>query len=159
MAHHLKEPEVKLLLQEAWRRGQARGALCVISIVTRACTWRFCCCFASRITLPSFKADALLSVKRGWRKADLARLAAQAGVESATGESVFRCSRVVLEASKRAVLIKRQRSGLCFPDLVGLRGMPEHGIPRVDDAGSPFRQLPIIHRNCGLVEINTASNW
>jgi hypothetical protein len=48
----------------------------------------------------SFKADALLSVKKGWRKADLARLAAQAGVESAKVKVYFG-ARVVLEASKR----------------------------------------------------------
>jgi len=98
MAHHLKDPEVKLLLQEAWRVSRRTVLLCDLHRnlgLYLALLLLFC--FQDHPA--SFKADALLSVKRGWRKADLARLAAQAGVETAKVKVYFG-ARVVLQASK-----------------------------------------------------------
>jgi hypothetical protein len=50
----------------------------------------------------SFRADALLSIKRGWRLGELARLAAEAGVSGASTKLDFG-ARVVLQARKTAL--------------------------------------------------------
>jgi len=47
----------------------------------------------------SFKSDALLSVKRGWRKADMAGLAEQAGLATAEVKLYFG-ARLILQARK-----------------------------------------------------------
>ena len=101
MVHHLKDAEATRLLQEAWR--VARRAI-VLSDMHRNLglylALMLLLCFQDHPT--SFKSDALISVKRGWRKADFTRLAEQAGIGSAKVELYFG-ARLILQASKGTV--------------------------------------------------------
>jgi ubiquinone/menaquinone biosynthesis C-methylase UbiE len=100
MAHHLTEGEVKSLLEEAWRVTRQAVVLCdlhrnlglylVLSLL-----------FCFQQYPASFRADALLSVKKGWRVRDLTTLAAEAGLRDATVKLYFG-ARVILQARKGA---------------------------------------------------------
>lgn len=98
MAHHLTDPEVKLLLQEAWRVTRRGLIVCDLHrnlgfyLLLRMLFW-------FQIHPASFRADALLSIERGWRLGELARLAAEAGVSRASTKLYFG-ARVVLQARK-----------------------------------------------------------
>src|SRR5579859_6037486 len=98
MAHHLLDPEVKQLLTEAWR--VTRRALIVCDLHRNVGLYLLLQVLFWFQTHPaSFKADGLLSVKRGWRVGELARLAADAGIERATVKLYFG-ARVILQARK-----------------------------------------------------------
>jgi ubiquinone/menaquinone biosynthesis C-methylase UbiE len=100
MAHHLKDGEVTLLLREAWR--VARRGVLVCDLHRNLALYlalKLLFCFQDHPV--SFKSDALLSVKRGWRKADLTRLAEQAGLDTAQVKLYFG-ARLILQARKAA---------------------------------------------------------
>jgi len=100
MDHHLSDSQVKLLLEEAWR--VTRQALLVCDLHRNLGLYlllRILMCFQTHPS--SFKADALLSVKRAWRVKDLQQLAAQAGIHSACVKLYFG-ARVILQARKSA---------------------------------------------------------
>ncbi len=101
MAHHLPDAEVTKLLEESWRVARRGLVLCDLhrNIGLYLALWLL---FCFQTHPASFRADALLSVKRGWRIAELARLANQAGVPGAT---------VKLQFGARIILLA-QRNGL-----------------------------------------------
>src|SRR5581483_5781824 len=99
MAHHLAEVEVTMLLREGWRVTRQALVLCDLhrNVGLYLLLWllvRF------QKHPPSFKADALLSVKRAWRVSDLARMAKAAGLDTANVDLSFG-ARVILHARKR----------------------------------------------------------
>lgn len=98
MAHHLKDPDVKLLLQEAWR--VTRQAVLLCDLHRNPALYlllRLLFCFQKHPAY--FRADALLSVKRAWRIGDLVRLADEAGVSGVSVKMYFG-ARIVLHARK-----------------------------------------------------------
>ncbi|HTL16031.1 MAG TPA: methyltransferase domain-containing protein [Patescibacteria group bacterium] len=98
MAHHLGDGEVKLMLQESWR--VARQALLLCDLHRNVALYLLLAFLLRLQSHPaSFRADALLSVKRAWRVGDLARLAAEAGVSAASVKLYFG-ARVILTARK-----------------------------------------------------------
>jgi SAM-dependent methyltransferase len=100
MAHHLTDAEVKILLQEAWRVTRQAVVLCDLHRnLGLYLLLRLLFCFQNHSV--SFRSDALLSVERGWRIGDLARLADEAGVAGASVMLYFG-ARVVLQARKTA---------------------------------------------------------
>ncbi len=106
MAHHLKDPEVKMLLREAWRVARQAVLLCDLHRnLGLYFLLRLLFCFQNHPA--SFRSDALLSVKRGWRLGELSRLAEEAGVAGATVKLYFG-ARIVLQARKG---IKRLPAG------------------------------------------------
>lgn len=98
MVHHLSDPKVKLLLEEAWR--VTRRALVVCDLHRNVGLYlllRLLFCFQKHAA--SFKADGLISVKRGWRVGELAQLAREAGIQEAVVKLYFG-ARVILHARK-----------------------------------------------------------
>jgi SAM-dependent methyltransferase len=105
MAHHLKDPEVKLFLQEAWRVTRQAVLLCDLHRnLGFYFLLRLLFCFQDHPA--SFRSDALLSVKRGWRLGELTRLAEEAGVSGAS-EKLYFGARILLQARKE---VDRQHS-------------------------------------------------
>jgi SAM-dependent methyltransferase len=98
MAHHLRDPQVRQLLQEAWRVAGRAVLFCDLHR-NLALYLALMLLFCFQDHPASFKSDALLSVKRGWRKADLTRLAEQAGLGSANVKLYFG-ARLILQACK-----------------------------------------------------------
>lgn len=98
MVHHLDDANVEQLLREAWRVTR-RGLL--ISDLHRGFLLYVVIWLLLRLrSHPSaFCADALLSVRRGWRAKDLKSLASRAGLSSAQVGVQF-ASRVILSARK-----------------------------------------------------------
>jgi 2-polyprenyl-3-methyl-5-hydroxy-6-metoxy-1,4-benzoquinol methylase len=100
MTHHLAEAEVVRHFAEAWRvaRGvvcltdahRNVGALCFISVLMRVLGFS-----------PEFRADAALSVRRGWRVREWRELAGRAGMVDAKVQLHFG-ARIVLVARKPA---------------------------------------------------------
>ena len=98
MTHHLAEAQVIRHFAEAWRvtRGVVYitdahrnvGALCFISMLMRLLGFS-----------PEFRADAALSVKRGWRVREWRDLAGRAGIVDAQVQLHFG-ARIVLVARK-----------------------------------------------------------
>ena len=98
MTHHLGDRHARAHLQEAWRVAR-RGILLSDlhrNIVLYATLW--CVCRVLRAGR-SFREDALLSVRRGWRVPELQKLAAQAGIPHAKVNLYFG-ARILLLASK-----------------------------------------------------------
>jgi ubiquinone/menaquinone biosynthesis C-methylase UbiE len=98
MTHHLDEVDVTRHLNEAWR--VARRAVVISDLHRNAALYcaLWMVCLVARFPR-SFRADALLSVKRGWRVFELAELARKAGLNGAR-TSLYFGSRVVLQARK-----------------------------------------------------------
>ena len=98
MVHHLADAQVKVLLQEAWR--VTRHALLICDLHRNVGLYlllRLLFCFQKHPA--SFKADGLLSVKRGWRVGELGRLGTEAGIKGAVVKLYFG-ARVILHARK-----------------------------------------------------------
>jgi hypothetical protein len=98
MTHHLSDPEVVQHLGEAWRVARSgilisdlhRGAILYGMLWLMFCLMRF----------PAhFRADALLSVRRGFLTRELAAMAAKAGIPNAD-VSLYFGTRVLLRAKK-----------------------------------------------------------
>jgi ubiquinone/menaquinone biosynthesis C-methylase UbiE len=99
MAHHLSENELTLLLREAWR--VTRQALVVCDLHRNLGLYLLLRLVLSFQKHPaSFKADALLSVKRAWRVRDFARMAKEAGLDTASVDLSFG-TRIILHVRKR----------------------------------------------------------
>jgi SAM-dependent methyltransferase len=98
MAHHLTDTDVKLLLQETWRVARRAVVLCDLhrNIGLYVLLWLLFC-FQKHPA--SFRADGLLSVKRGWRVGELLGLARAAGVPGASAKLRFG-ARIVLHAER-----------------------------------------------------------
>jgi ubiquinone/menaquinone biosynthesis C-methylase UbiE len=100
MIHHLPSSNTKQLLREAWRVTRHgilvcdlhRNALLYIVLWLLFCFRRF---------PESFRGDALLSVRRSWRVAELKQLTLESGLEKLEVRLYFG-ARVVLKASKDA---------------------------------------------------------
>jgi len=98
MAHHLSEDQVTLLLREAWR--VARQAIIICDLHRNPGLYLVLWLLLSVQRHPaSFKADALLSVKRAWRVGELARMAKAAGIET-VNVSLYFGARIILHARK-----------------------------------------------------------
>ena len=98
MAHHLTDPQVTRLLRESWRVSRCAVVVCDLHRnLALYFVLRLLFCFQNHPE--SFRADALLSVRRAWRIGDLARLAAEAGIEGASVKLYFG-ARVILQAVK-----------------------------------------------------------
>jgi SAM-dependent methyltransferase len=98
MAHHLPDAEVRQLLSESWRVARKAILLCDLHRnLGLYLALRLLFCFQRHPS--SFRADGLLSVKRGWRIGDLARLAAEAKIPGASVRLYFG-ARVILRANK-----------------------------------------------------------
>lgn len=98
MAHHLTDEDVKRLLRESWR--VARQAVVICDLHRNLGLYlALCLLFCFQNHPASFRADALLSVKRAWRVGELARLAQEAGVSNATVKLRFG-ARIVLQARR-----------------------------------------------------------
>lgn len=98
MAHHLTDTQVRGLLREAWRVARSAVVLCDLHRnLGLYLALRLLFCFQDHPA--SFRSDALLSVKRGWRIAELARLADEAGVPDARVRLRFG-ARVVLQVKR-----------------------------------------------------------
>ena len=98
MAHHLTDLEVKMLLEETWR--VARRAVVVCDLHRNIGLYlllRLLFCFQKHPA--SFRADGLLSVKRGWRVEELLDLARAAGIPEAKAKLRFG-ARIVLHAER-----------------------------------------------------------
>src|SRR5262249_13040917 len=82
MAHHLSDSEAEQLLRETCR--VARRALLLVdlhrNVLLYITLWSLC---RLRRHPPAFCSDAVLSVRRGWRRKELQTLAARAGLGSA----------------------------------------------------------------------------
>lgn len=98
MAHHLTDPEVKLLLREIWRVTRQAVILCDLHRNIGLYLLLYLLFFFQNHS-PSFRSDALLSVKRAWRIKDLTRLANEAGISCASIRLYFG-ARVILQALK-----------------------------------------------------------
>lgn len=98
MAHHLDDAAAEQLLHETWR--VTRKAL-ILSDLYRSVLLYLTIWVISRLRRhpASFRADALLSVRRGWHAKDLQSLATRAGLSSARIQVQF-CARVILLANK-----------------------------------------------------------
>jgi ubiquinone/menaquinone biosynthesis C-methylase UbiE len=97
MAHHLTDQQVELLLQESWRVTRQAVLLCDLHRnLGLYLALKILFCFQRHPV--SFKADALLSVKKAWRVGDVVRLAKAAGI-TATVRLHFG-ARVILQATK-----------------------------------------------------------
>jgi ubiquinone/menaquinone biosynthesis C-methylase UbiE len=98
MTHHLSGSTTKQLLQEAWRVARRGILLCDLhrNAVLYVVLWLL---FRLRRFPDSFRSDALLSVKRSWRVAELKQLARESGLEQAQVRLYFG-ARVVLQAWK-----------------------------------------------------------
>src|SRR5262249_45475914 len=101
MVHHLKDADAARLLQEAWRVARRAVVLCDMHR-NLGLYLALMLLFWFQDHPASFKSDALISVKRGWRKADFTRLAAQAGIGSAKVELYFG-ARLILQACKGVI--------------------------------------------------------
>jgi ubiquinone/menaquinone biosynthesis C-methylase UbiE len=113
MTHHLSETDVRLLLQEAWRVARLGIIVCDLHRnLGLYLTLRLLFCFQDHPA--SFRADALLSVKRSWRTGDLARMAAEAGLESPRVKLYFG-ARVILQARKPTPPRSRDQAGVRGP--------------------------------------------
>lgn len=140
MAHHLKDPDVKRLLQEAWRVARQAVLLCDLHRnLGLYFLLRLLFCFQNHPA--SFRSDALLSVQRGWRLRELSRLAEEAGVSGASVKLYFG-ARVVLQARKDIKNSpaepsespgKKGQETLGFPNLVGPRRDTGHSVAGIDD--------------------------
>lgn len=101
MAHHLTNDEAALHFREAWRVTKEAlfltdahrnlGSLCVIWLLLRCL----------RVT-PTFLADGLLSVRRGWRLGEWKNLANRAGIPQPK-VWLYYGSRIVLQARRPAI--------------------------------------------------------
>jgi hypothetical protein len=101
MAHHLTNEEAALHFQEAWRVTKGAlfltdvhrnlGSLCVIWLLLRCL----------RVT-PTFLADGLLSVRRGWRVGEWKSLAIRAGIPRPK-VWLYYGSRIVLQARRPTI--------------------------------------------------------
>ncbi len=99
MTHHLADDLAREHLREAWRVAR-RGILLSDlhrNLLLYATLWLLCGLSRSGQT---FRNDALLSVKRGWRVPELQQLAAQAGIPQAEVKLYFG-ARILLLASKQ----------------------------------------------------------
>ena len=98
MTHHLNEVDVPRHLSEAWR--VARRAIVISDLHRNAALYCGLWILFLVTRFPhSFRNDALLSVKRGWRISELGELARNAGLSGAR-TSLYFGSRVVLQARK-----------------------------------------------------------
>jgi len=98
MAHHLTDFHVKHLLQEAWRVARRAVILCDLHRnIGLYLLLRLLFCFQKHPA--SFRADGLLSVKRGWRVEELLSLAREAGIPGASAKLRFG-ARIVLHAQR-----------------------------------------------------------
>jgi SAM-dependent methyltransferase len=98
MTHHLNDEEVVIHLREAWR--VTRDALFICDLHRNA--GMYAMLWFSTILLRlkrDVRADALLSVKRGFRRRELCRFAVQAGLESVSVKLSYG-TRIVLQARK-----------------------------------------------------------
>jgi 2-polyprenyl-3-methyl-5-hydroxy-6-metoxy-1,4-benzoquinol methylase len=100
MAHHLTDNDVKQLLRESWRVARRAVVLCDLhrNIGLYSLLWLL---FCFQKYPASFRADGLLSVKRGWRVDELLSLAREAGIPGATAQLRFG-TRIVLHARRSA---------------------------------------------------------
>ena len=100
MAHHLSDDEVIRLLREAWRISRRGILICDLhrTLLVYCALWFLL--RAQRHTGPFYQ-DALLSVKRGWRVAELGKLAETAQVPNVQVSLLGR-SRVVLKGLKES---------------------------------------------------------
>jgi SAM-dependent methyltransferase len=99
MTHHLSDLEVQQLLREAWRVAHQAILLCDLhrNAVLYCILWL---AFLFQCHPPSFRSDALLSVKRSWRTSEFQRLVLASGV---TGAEVRRYygARIVVQGRKK----------------------------------------------------------
>jgi SAM-dependent methyltransferase len=98
MAHHLSDNEVIRLLREAWRVSRRGILICDLhrTVLVYCALWFLL--RAQRHTGPFYR-DALLSVKRGWRVAELGKLAETAQIANVE-VSILGRARVVLKGLK-----------------------------------------------------------
>jgi len=98
MAHHLSDDEVIRLLREAWRVSRRGILICDLhrSVLVYWALWFLL--RAQRHTGPFYQ-DALLSVKRSWRVAELGKLAQTAQIPNVE-VSILGRARVVLKGLK-----------------------------------------------------------
>jgi ubiquinone/menaquinone biosynthesis C-methylase UbiE len=106
MIHHSSGPTTRQLLHEAWRVARRGILLCDLhrNAVLYVVLWLF---FRFRRFPDSFRSDALLSVKRSWRVAELKQLARESGLERAEVRLYFG-ARVVLQAWKAAANLRAE---------------------------------------------------
>ncbi len=96
--HHLAEPEVVRHLREAWR--VCRRALMVSDLHRNPGAYAALALLFRLAGCPrEFRRDGLISVRRGWRHAELVRLAREAGIENPRVECYFG-ARILLLARK-----------------------------------------------------------
>lgn len=98
MTHHLTDEQVVIHLREAWR--VTRGAV-MISDLHRNAGFYAMLWLATRLIGVSrpVKADALVSVKRGFHLTELRELAARAGLDGAKVQSYYG-TRILLQAKR-----------------------------------------------------------
>ena len=101
MAHHLNDAEAEQLLREAWRVTRRVLLLSDLhrSLPLYLTLWLLC---HLRRHSPAFCADALLSVKRAWRRRELQTLATRAGLISPQ-VAVHFGARVILTSRKQGL--------------------------------------------------------
>ncbi|MGH7971636.1 MAG: methyltransferase domain-containing protein [Limisphaerales bacterium] len=88
MAHHLTDDQVVQMLRETNR--VARAAVVISDLHRNAMLYASLWLLLRLLPCPAeFRADALLSVHRGWRVKELSRLAARAGLERAQVRIAF----------------------------------------------------------------------
>ncbi len=108
MTHHLMNEEVVQHFREAWR--VARKAIYLTDTHRNIGLLGFMWVILRLMRMkPRFRADALLSVKRGWRVEEWRELAERAGIHPAR-VSLYFGSRVILQARKLPLLEKPVRS-------------------------------------------------
>jgi ubiquinone/menaquinone biosynthesis C-methylase UbiE len=103
MVHHLADADAIMFLKEAWRVSRRAIIVCDLHrnlffyLLLRLVFW-------IQGHPASFKADGLISVKKGWRVGELARLAAEAGIKGA---------KVKLRFGARIILYARKEVSVC----------------------------------------------
>jgi SAM-dependent methyltransferase len=109
MTHHLHDCEVVQHLREAWR--VSRDAILICDMHRNVGLYALLWVSGRLLRLSSaMQGDALISVRRGFRRPELRRLAALAGVPNAR-VSMYYGARIVLQASKRAPRASGARRG------------------------------------------------
>lgn len=98
MLHHLRDPQARQVLAELWRVARAGILVCDLhrNSVLYAVLWLL---FHFQRYPDSFRADALLSVKRSWRVTELRHLLAGSELGHAKVRLYFG-ARIVLQARK-----------------------------------------------------------
>ena len=96
MVHHLADPQVILLLQEAWRVARRTIMICDLHR-NLALYLALRTLFLFQRHRDAFRSDAFVSVRRGWRVGELLELARMAGLSNAAVKLRFG-ARIILHA-------------------------------------------------------------